>query len=68
LTALKVFSEAEGLLLSGYDGIIKRQATLTASERPSLREAGERIVRLYENSGQQAKARDWRERLGTQSH
>jgi hypothetical protein len=55
--------EAEPLLLGGYAGMKQQEAVLGAEERPRLAEAGRRIVRFYEVTGQLDKAHIWRERL-----
>ena len=59
------FAEAEPLLLSGYEGIRARYATLPASKKSYLTEAGERIVQLYEAWGKTAEAVAWRAKLTT---
>jgi hypothetical protein len=57
------YAEAEPLLLQGYQGIKQREAIIHAGERRRLSEAGERVVRFYEVTGQPEKARTWREKL-----
>jgi tetratricopeptide (TPR) repeat protein len=42
------FADAEPLLLSGYAGVTRRQATIPMQERRVPSEAQERIVQLYE--------------------
>ena len=44
----KKFVEAEPLLRSGYDGMKQRADKLAAIGRLRLKEAGERLIRLYE--------------------
>ena len=51
LAGQKKFADAEPLLISGYNGMVQRQQTMSAPDRPIIREAGNRIVKLY---------RDWR--------
>jgi eukaryotic-like serine/threonine-protein kinase len=57
------YAEAESLLVSGYQGMIQREASIPLEDRAVLSEAGQRIVQLYENWGQLEKATEWRERL-----
>jgi tetratricopeptide (TPR) repeat protein len=54
------FAEAEPLLLSGYEGVTRRQATIPVQERRVLSETRERIVQLYEAWQKPEKARQWR--------
>jgi tetratricopeptide (TPR) repeat protein len=64
LTDQKKFPEAEPLLVSGYEGIIRLEATIPAPERDSLHDAAERIVQLYLlDWGKQNKVAEWRARL-----
>jgi tetratricopeptide (TPR) repeat protein len=60
LSAQKKYAEAEPLLLSGYDGMLQRQGTMTFPERRNLREANERVAKLYQDWGKPAKAADWK--------
>jgi serine/threonine protein kinase/tetratricopeptide (TPR) repeat protein len=60
LLGRKEYSAAEPLLLSGYDGLEAREATLAVQDKPRLSEAAARIVRLYEAWGQPEKAQQWR--------
>jgi hypothetical protein len=57
------YAEAESLLVSGYQGMMQREAAIPLEERPVLSQAGERIVQLYENWEKPEKAAEWRERL-----
>ena len=63
LTGQKKYAEAEPLLLSGYGGIIARQAAIPLENRQVLSEAGERIVQLYENQEKRETAAEWRQKL-----
>ena len=63
LLGQKKYAEAEPLLVQGYEGMKRAEATMTAQWRYRLPEAGERVVRYYEETGQPEKAREWRERL-----
>jgi tetratricopeptide (TPR) repeat protein len=60
----KAFAEAEPLVLSGYEGLKAREASIEAPERYRLREAGERVVHLYEAWGKPDLAATWRIKLG----
>jgi serine/threonine protein kinase/tetratricopeptide (TPR) repeat protein len=63
LTGQKRFAEAEPLLVSSYDEMLKRQATIPRGERSPLAEACERIVQLYRDWGKPEKAAEWKEKL-----
>jgi hypothetical protein len=60
----KQYSEAEPLLLSGYEGMRTEEARIPASRKSELREAAERVVQLYEAWGKPEKAAEWRAKLG----
>jgi non-specific serine/threonine protein kinase/serine/threonine-protein kinase len=55
-------AEAETLILQGYEGLKQRLATRSFAKH-ELDEAGQRVVRYYEETNQPGKARQWRERL-----
>jgi len=63
LLAQKKYADAETFLLQGYRGMKQAEATMPAQWRFRLTEAGERVVRYYEETNQPEKARAWRERL-----
>ena len=63
LAGQKKFVEAEPLLLSGYNGMVQRQATIPVPDRVDLSEAGARIVSMYRAWGQLDKAADWQRKL-----
>jgi non-specific serine/threonine protein kinase/serine/threonine-protein kinase len=63
LAGQKQYAQAEPLLVSGYEGLIQRRATIPAGNRSSLDGAGPGIVRLYEDWGKPEKAAEWRARL-----
>ena len=64
LLGQKKYSEAEPLLLGGYQGMDTRKKTIPASVRKQrLSEALERIVRLYDEWGKKDKAGEWRKKL-----
>jgi len=63
LSAQSEYAEAEPLLVSGYQGMIQREATVRFEDRPSLSRAGERIVQFYEEWGKPEKAAAWHEKV-----
>src|SRR5262249_2407189 len=64
LLARQKYTEAEPLLLQGYDGMKQRQTRfLLTEDRHRLIEATERIVHLYEATNQPRKAKEWRAKL-----
>ncbi len=63
LAAQKKYAEAEPLLLSGYEGMLQRQATIPAAGRFRLEQAGKSIVQLYQGWGKPEKAAEWRKKV-----
>jgi tetratricopeptide (TPR) repeat protein len=63
LSRQKKYAEAEPLVVSGYEGMLRRQATIPAGHRRALQEAGERAVRLYTDWGKPEKAAAWAQKL-----
>jgi tetratricopeptide (TPR) repeat protein len=63
LLGQKKYAEAEPLLLAGYEGMKQREAKIPASGKVRLTEALERLVQLYEATGQKDKADVWRKKL-----
>jgi hypothetical protein len=57
------YGDAEPPLLSGFQGLSTREATIPAPNRVVLEQAVERIVQLYEAWGKPELAADWRNRL-----
>jgi serine/threonine protein kinase/tetratricopeptide (TPR) repeat protein len=57
-------ADAEPLLVDGYEGLKAREASISASGKPQLVEAADRVVRLYESWGKPDEAAAWRTRLG----
>jgi len=55
--------DAEHLLLSGYEGMEQREGRIPAPMKPRLREALQRLVRLYETTGKPEKASAWKKDL-----
>ena len=67
LEGQKKYTEAEPLLVSGYGGVMQREAAIPVENRPMLSEAGVRIVQLYEDWEKPEKAAEWRNRLQSNS-
>jgi hypothetical protein len=63
LAGQKKFAEAEPLLVSGYEGLKQREAKIPAVGKARIKEALERLVRLYTAWGQPEKAAMWQQQL-----
>jgi eukaryotic-like serine/threonine-protein kinase len=63
LLGQKKYAEAEPLLLSGYEGMKRRAATIAPPGRIRLTEAVQRLVALYEATGNKDAAARWRTEL-----
>ena len=63
LAGQRRYAEAEPLLLSGYDGLVQRQAIIPAANQSAVKDAGERIVQLYQDWGKPDKAAAWKQKL-----
>jgi non-specific serine/threonine protein kinase/serine/threonine-protein kinase len=63
LAAQKQYLEAEPLLVNGYDGLSQKRATIATEGQTALREAGERILKLYQDWGKPDKAAEWKKKL-----
>ncbi len=64
LLGQKKYSEAEPLLLAGYEGMKQREATIPPPFKIlHLIEALERLVQLYEATGNKDKAKEWQSTL-----
>jgi tetratricopeptide (TPR) repeat protein len=57
------FDEAERLVIEGYEGMKRHAAKIPAPRKHYLTEAGERVVRFYEDSGKPEEAAKWRAKL-----
>jgi eukaryotic-like serine/threonine-protein kinase len=66
LTGEKKYAEAEPLLLSGYEGMLQRKATIPWERRSVLNNGSEWIIQLYENWRKPDKAAEWRENAGNE--
>jgi serine/threonine protein kinase/tetratricopeptide (TPR) repeat protein len=64
LLGQKNFALAEPLLISGYEGMKAREATILAKGKPRLPEAARRLVKLYDAWRKPEKAALWRNKLG----
>jgi len=62
LAGQKRYAEAEALLLSGYQGMLQREASIPADNRFKLRKAEEWILQLYHDWGKPEKAAEWRKK------
>lgn len=58
------FAEAEPLILRGYEEMKKGEAKHHIGDR-RIREAGERVIRFYEVTGQPEKVREWRAKISS---
>jgi serine/threonine protein kinase len=56
------YAEAEPLLLNSYE-VLKKGEAVYHIGKLAIAEAGERVVRLYDETNQPEKAREWREKL-----
>jgi hypothetical protein len=61
------YADAEPLLVQGYEGMKQRETKIPASSKTRLAEALERLVRLYDETGQKDKANEWRKKLERRS-
>jgi eukaryotic-like serine/threonine-protein kinase len=57
------YFEAEPLIVPGYEGMKERQAKIAGLDRSRLREAAERVVRMYEEWGKAEQATLWKAKL-----
>jgi tetratricopeptide (TPR) repeat protein len=63
LLGQKRYAEAEPYLVQGYAGMQQREAMINAGFKPLLTQAGDRLVRYFEETNQPEKAREWREKI-----
>ena len=63
LLGQKKYTDAEPLLLQGYEGMKQREAKIPAVGKVRLTEALEWLVQLYEATGRKDKAAEWRKKL-----
>jgi serine/threonine protein kinase/tetratricopeptide (TPR) repeat protein len=62
LLGQKKYTEAEPLLVSGYEGMKAREAKISPRSRSRLTEALERLIELYEATGRKDEAAKWRKK------
>jgi hypothetical protein len=74
LLGQKKFTEAEPLLVSGYEGLKQREATIPEQGKPRLSQALVRLIELYTewhaaepDQGYQIKAAQWQKKLEEQN-
>lgn len=60
LLGLNKLSEAEPLLLGGYDGLKRSETKMAPEEKPRVKDAVSRIVRYYEATSQPEKVSSWK--------
>ena len=65
LAGQKRYAEAQPALVTGYDGMAARERVFLLPQRSLLREAAERVVRLYEAWNKPEEAAKWKAKLGT---
>jgi tetratricopeptide (TPR) repeat protein len=63
LLGQKKYAEAEPLLLSGYEGMKQREDKIPAGAKRFVKEILQRLVQLYEATGQTEKATEWKAKL-----
>src|SRR5262249_42800051 len=63
LLGQKKYTDAEPLLIAGYEGMRQREATIPPQEKPRLTEALEYLIQLYEATNKPDEAAKWREQL-----
>jgi tetratricopeptide (TPR) repeat protein len=63
LAGQEKYAEAEPLSVSGYEGMLQREATIPAASRFKLRQAGEWIIQMYQHWGKPEKAAMWKQKL-----
>jgi len=57
------YAQAEPLLLSGYEGMKEREATIPGLGKPRLKEALQRLVQLFESTNRPDQAAEWKKKL-----
>ena len=63
LLGQKKYVDAEPLLLAGYEGMKEREAKIPPLAKDRLTDALQRLVQLYEATGQKDKAEQWRKKV-----
>jgi hypothetical protein len=67
LAGQKRYSEAEPLLVSGYRGMLQREATIPAFNRIELAQTGKSIVQFYQAWQKPDQAARWQQELQKKS-
>ena len=63
LAGQRRYVEAEPLLVAGNQGLLRRESTVPGENRHVLADAGEWVVRMYENWGKAGMASAWRDKV-----
>ncbi len=63
LLGQKKYAEAEPLLLSAYEGMRQREAAIPPQGKVRIQETLQRLVQLYEATGEPEKAAEWNKKL-----
>lgn len=63
LLGQKRYAEAEPLLLTGFDGMKKREASIPPHSRPRFIEGAERLMQLYKTLDKNDEAAKWKQEL-----
>ena len=63
LLGQKKYAEAEPLLLSGCEGMKKREVNIPLQGKVRLSEATQRLVHLYEATDRPDQAAEWKQKL-----
>jgi WD40 repeat protein/tetratricopeptide (TPR) repeat protein len=63
LLGQKKYADAEPLLLKGYEGLKQREKSIPPADKARLKEAVERLVQLYEETGKKDEAAKQRKEL-----
>ncbi|MBE0544939.1 MAG: tetratricopeptide repeat protein [Verrucomicrobia bacterium] len=63
LLGQKKYAEAEPWLISGYEGMKQREDKISAAVKARIQESLQRLVQLYEATGQSEKAAEWNKKL-----
>jgi hypothetical protein len=63
LLGQKKYTEAEPLLVSGYEGMKQRETSIPTEGKPRLSETLQRLVQLYEATGRTGQAAEWKKKL-----
>jgi serine/threonine protein kinase/tetratricopeptide (TPR) repeat protein len=58
------YTEAEPLIVAGYEGLKARAAKIPRTAPPFLTEAGDRVLQFYEAAGKPEQAAAWKVKLG----